>query len=152
MVLAGVREAAPPPWAVARPGAGPLAEVRREAAKGRPGTEGAAPYVARLGPAASAALLDASDEAALARALPALAELLGPAAADPAWAQVKRWRFAVPLGRLDPAWVARPGSRIALAGDAVTGAGFGEAAHPAVFASGAVAARRVVALVPALPA
>jgi predicted NAD/FAD-dependent oxidoreductase len=152
MVLAGVREAAPPPWAAARPAAGPLAEVRREAAKDRPEPDGAAPYVARLGPEASVALLDASDEAALARALPALAQLLGPAAAEPAWAQVKRWRFAVPLERLDPAWAARPGSRIALAGDAVTGAGFGEAGHPAVFASGVAAARRVVALAPALPA
>ena len=35
----------------------------------------------------------------------------GPRRPSPAWAQVKRWRFAVPAGRLDPEEVNRPGSR-----------------------------------------
>lgn len=147
MVLAGVRLPAPPPWTAARPG-GPLGEVRLEGAKGRPPLDGAWPLVARLAPADSAELLDASDEAALARALPALAELLGPAAGDPAWAQVKRWRFAVPEGRVADEAVNRAGSRVVLAGDALTGATFGGADHHAVFASGVTAARRVAGAVP----
>ena len=116
MVLAGVRLDRPPGWSAARPDAGPLAEVRNECAKGREPVGGAVAVVARLAPAESAALLDAPDEAALDRALPALAALLGPAAADPAWAQVKRWRFAVPAGRLDPEEVNRPGSRVVRGG------------------------------------
>ncbi len=152
MVLAGARLDREPPWEVARPDSGPLAEVRRESAKGRPPVNGVAPFVARLAPDASAELLDAPDEAALARALPALGELLGPAGADPEWAQVKRWRFAVPAGRPVPEELERPGSRIVVAGDAVTGAGFGAAGHHAVFASGVRAARRLTATIPALPA
>lgn len=151
MVLAGIAVGASPA-PVVRPATGPLAEVRDERVKGRGPAGGPAPVVARLSPEASAELLDASDEAALGRALPALAELLGPAAADPAWAQVKRWRFAVPAGRLDAEEVNRPGSRIVVAGDAITGAGFGQARHHAVFASGVWAAARVTATIPALPA
>jgi hypothetical protein len=152
MVLAGVRLDRPPGWSAARPDAGPLAEVRNECAKGREPVGGAVAVVARLAPEESAAVLDASDEAALDRALPALAALLGPAGADPAWAQVKRWRFAVPIGRLDPEEVNRPGSRVVVAGDAVTGASFGGADHHAVFAGGVQAARRVTATIPVLPA
>jgi predicted NAD/FAD-dependent oxidoreductase len=152
MVLAGVRLPAAPSWDALRPDAGPVAELRREGAKGREPVEGAAPFVARLSADASAELLDASDEAALARALPALGDLLGPAGADPAWAQVKRWRFAVPVARLDAEAVNRPGSRIVVAGDTVTGAAFGAAEHHAVFASGVWAARRVTATIPALSA
>jgi predicted NAD/FAD-dependent oxidoreductase len=148
MVLAGVRLDRAPDWTAARPGAGPLAEVRNEASKGREPADGALPFVARLAPAESAALLEASDEAVLDRALPALAGLLGPAGADPAWAHVKRWRLAVPAGRLDPEEVNGPGSRVVVAGDAVTGASFGGADHHAVFASGVWAARRVSATVP----
>ena len=137
MVLAGVAgagEGAP----VEHPGGGPLAEVRREAVKGRAGDP--APVVARLTPDASAALLDASDARVLEEALPALAALLG---AEPAWSQVKRWRYAVPEGWLDPDEVNPPGSRIVLAGDAVTGAAFGGGDHHRVFASGVDAARRI---------
>jgi predicted NAD/FAD-dependent oxidoreductase len=137
MVLAGVPGAGEGP-PVVRPGDGPLAEVRREAAKGRGGDP--APVVARLGPEASAALLDASDARVLEDALPALAAVLG---AEPAWSQVKRWRFAVPEGRLDPDEVNPPGSRIVLAGDSVTGASFGGDDHHRVFASGVDAVRRL---------
>ncbi len=59
----------------------PRCAARRPRGGSRSG--GVAPFVARLAPAESAALLDASDEAALERALPALAALLGPAAAEP---------------------------------------------------------------------
>jgi predicted NAD/FAD-dependent oxidoreductase len=107
--------------------------------------------VARLAPDAGAELLDASEEAILALALPALARALGAAAAEPAWGQVKRWRFAVPAGRLDREEVNPPGARVVVAGDAVAGAGFGAAGHAAVFASGAWAARRA-ATAAALPA
>ena len=130
MVLAGVPGAGEGP-AVERPAEGPLAEVRREAVKGRAGDP--APVVARLGPEASAALLDASDARVLEEALPALAALLG---AEPAWSQVKRWRYAVPEGRLDADEVNPPGVRIVVAGDTVTGATFGGDDHHRVFASG----------------
>ena len=137
MVLAGVRGAGEKP-AVERPVEGPVAEVRREALKGRAGDP--APVVARLGPAASAALLDASDARVLEEALPALAALLG---AEPAWSQVKRWRYAVPEGRLDADEVNPPGARIVVAGDTVTGATFGGVDHHRVFASGVEAVRRL---------
>jgi len=123
---------------VERPVEGPVAEVRREALKGRAGDP--APVVARLGPAASAALLDASDARVLEEALPALAALLG---AEPAWSQVKRWRYAVPEGRLDADEVNPPGARIVVAGDTVTGATFGGDDHHRVFASGVEAVRRL---------
>ncbi len=48
----------------------------------------------------------------------------------PAWAQVKRWRFAVPRGRLDAGAVNPPGARIVVAGDTLTGAGFGRSGPP----------------------
>lgn len=144
MVLAGVRLATPPGDGGPLLAPQPLAEVRREDAKGRP-AGGVVPAVARLGPDASARLLDAADEEVLARALPALAAALGPAAAEPEWVQVKRWRYAVPAGRLDRDAVNPPGSRVVVAGDAVTGAGFGAHRHAEVFASGLWAAGRVAA-------
>ncbi|WP_281426243.1 FAD-dependent oxidoreductase [Miltoncostaea oceani] len=144
MVLAGVALA---PGAVIGPVAGgPLASVRRETAKGRADADGVAPLVARLDAAASARLLDASDEEALALALPALAAVLGPGAPAPAWAQVKRWRYAVPEGRLDEEAVNPPGSRVIIAGDTVTGARFGGDDHHRVFDSGVRAARRVASI------
>lgn len=80
-------------------------------------------------------------------ARPALVETLGPAAAEPAWAEVKRWRFAVPAGRLDRELVNPPGSPIVIAGDSVTGAAFGGADHHAVVESGIWAAARVAGAV-----
>ena len=62
-------------WTAARPDAGPLGEVRREGAKGRGRPTASRPSSRGSTPAASAELLDASDEAVLDRALPALAEL-----------------------------------------------------------------------------
>jgi predicted NAD/FAD-dependent oxidoreductase len=138
MVLAGVPGAGGGP-AVERPAEGPIAELRREAAKGREGDP--APVVARLAPDASAELLDAPDARVLREALPALVALLG---AEPAWCRVKRWRHAVPEGRLDPDEVNPPGARIVFAGDTVTGASFGGGDHHRVFASGVDAARRLV--------
>jgi hypothetical protein len=49
----------------------------------------------------------------------------------------------VPEGRLDPDEVNPPGSRVVVAGDAVTGAAFGGGDHHRVFASGVDAARRL---------
>lgn len=146
MVLAGVTGIADEVPPVLRPGDGPIAEVRRERAKGRPAAGGAEPVVARLDPQESARLLDASDADALAVALPALAAALGPAAAAPAWVQVKRWRLAVPVGSLDEEAVSPPGDPVVLAGDTVTGAAFGGADHHRVWDSGVRAARRVASL------
>lgn len=138
MVLAGVRgDAEGGPLTV--PADSALAAVRVETDKGRPPIDGVAPVVARMADHLAAELLDASDESVLAQALPALASALGPAGADPAWVQVKRWRYAVPDGRLDARALNPAGTRIVLAGDSLTGAGFGTADHAAVFASGIVA-------------
>jgi len=145
MVLVGAVVGADADWVVRHPG-GPLAEVRREAVKGRPPSDGVEPLVLRLDAASSARLLDASDDEALALALPALAAVLGDGAAAPAWAQVKRWRYAVPEGRLDEEAVNPPGTRIVVAGDTVTGAAFGGPDHHRVFDSGVRAARRVASI------
>lgn len=144
MVLAGVR--CPVPEGPTDPAEdGPVALVRGETGKGRPPVEGVHALVARLTDQHAAALLDASDEDVLGVALPALARLLGDEAADPAWVQVKRWRFAVPVGTLAPAVAAPAGNRIVLAGETVAGAGFGGRDHSAVYASGVAAARTAVA-------
>jgi hypothetical protein len=145
MILLGVRDDAAGGGEVMLPDGGPVAEVRREAVKGRPPRDGISPLVARLSERESAELLDASDEDALARALPALADAIGSGAAEPAWVQVKRWRYAVPAGPADPAAVNPPGVRIVVAGDTLTGAGFGGSDHHRVYDSGIAAARRVVA-------
>lgn len=145
MILLGLRLGADPGWEALDDPGGPLGEVRREAVKGRPAVDGVEPVVARLDAATSAALLDASDGDALGAALPALADRLGEDAARPAWAQVKRWRYAVPLGTADAAAVNPAGVRIVVAGDTLTGAGFGADAHPRVFDSGVAAARWVTA-------
>lgn len=145
MVLVGVALGDDADWVVRNPG-GPLAEVRREVVKGRRPADGVEPLVLRLDAASSARLLDASDDEALALALPALAAVLGDGVAAPAWAQVKRWRYAVPEGRLDEEAVNPPGTRIVIAGDTVTGAAFGGADHHRVFDSGVRAARRVASI------
>jgi predicted NAD/FAD-dependent oxidoreductase len=145
MALVGLR-LDPRAVRVAAAGArGPIAEVRAESVKGRPPVDGVQPVVVRLDERASADLLDASDAAVLGRLLPALAALAGPSAAEPAWAQVKRWRYAVPTGLADASAVNPPGVRIVVAGDALTGAGFGSSDHHRVYESGVLAARRVCA-------
>ncbi len=146
MVLVGVAAGAGGNRAVHRPDRGPVAEIRREAVKGRAPIDGVEPVVVRLDAAASARLLDASDEDVLSVALPALAAALGAGGSEPAWAQVKRWRFAVPEGRLDEDALNPPGARVILAGDTVTGASFGGADHHRVFDSGVRAARRVASI------
>ncbi len=145
MVLAGVAGVADDVPVALRPGDGPVAEVRRERAKVRAAAGGVEPVVARLGPEDSARLLDASDAEALALALPALAAALG-TRGDPAWAQVKRWRYAVPEGALDEDALNPAGDPVVVAGDTVTGAGFGADAHHRVWDSGVRAARRVASL------
>jgi renalase len=137
MVLAGLLDVeaegldlpAPPP---------PFLRVTIESRKGRPAPDGATPVVARLDPPASARLLDESDERILAETLAPLAAALG-ARPDPAWIQVKRWRYAVVAGPLDPEAANPSGSRIAVCGDSVAGGGLA-----AVFASGVAAAERIM--------
>lgn len=137
MVLAGV-PGAPAGGPQSLSADSPLAALRVETDKGRAPVEGVAPVVARLADWLAGELLDASDEAVLARAMPALANALG-SGADPAWVQVKRWRYAVPDGHLDARALNPADTRIVLAGDSLTGASFGGADHAAVFASGIVA-------------
>ncbi len=144
MVLAGLPEGLVS-WQSRRPSSAALAEVRRETPKGRAAVAGVEAFVARLDEAAARDLIDASDEAVLERALPALGAVVGAAGAEPAWVQVKRWRYAVPIGHLDAEAVNPAGSRIVIAGDTVTGAAFGSSDHHRVFASGVAAARRIVA-------
>ena len=144
MILLGLT-AAGLSWDAAGAPVAPIGAVSRESLKGRPPVDGVEPVVVRLDAASSAELLEAADAEVLERALPALAALLGPGAARPAWAQVKRWRFAVPEAPGDAAAINPPGSRIVVAGDTLTGAAFGSADHHRVFDSGVAAARRVVA-------
>lgn len=143
MVLVGLRLEHDAPWEVLREEGGPITEIRREAAKGRPSAGGVEPVVVRLATDQSAALIDASDEAVLARTLPALAAAIGEPGGNPRWHQVKRWRFAVPRGVADPDAVNPAGVRIVVAGDSLTGAGFGSSDHHRVYESGVAAARRV---------
>lgn len=148
MVLLGLRIDGADAWgALAEAEAGePIAAVRRESVKARPPADGVEAVVVRLDERASADLLDASDEMVLQRALPALAARLRPAAADPVWAQVKRWRHAVPVAAPpDPGAINPPGDRIVVAGDTLTGAGFGSSDHHRVHENGVLAARRVSA-------
>lgn len=92
--LLGLRLDAPPPWPAHTPEGGPPARVGVETAKGRPAAGGVTPVVAGLRDGLSAALLEATDEEVLRAVAPPLAALLGPSAARPEWAQVKRWRLA----------------------------------------------------------
>ena len=141
MVLAGYGMD-DPGWLAARPDAGPLAYVVNESLKGREPVDGVVPVVARLRPAASEQLFDAADADVLAQALPAMATVLGPGTPEPAWTQVKRWRYSVARSRVGQAAANPDGARIILAGDAL-------AAGPRVedvAATGAWAAARALAL------
>ena len=121
VVIVGVR-IAEPEWFLARIDAGPVASIAIETAKGRPALDDVVPIVARLTPAASAELLDASDEGALRAARPAIASVLGSAVTEPVWTQVKRWRYAEPTGAVDFGTINPEGTRVIVCGDA-TGAG-----------------------------
>jgi len=118
MVLAGFAMDEPG-WVAARPDTGPVAYVTNESVKGRPPVDGVVPTVARLRPDASETLFDASDEAVLTDAIPAIRTVLGPGAPEPSWTQVKRWRYSVARTRVDQASANPTGSRIIVAGDAV---------------------------------
>jgi renalase len=139
MAVIGARLSPPPSFAILRPTDGPLAAVSVETSKGREPIGGVTPLVARFAPGRSVDLLDAaSDDEALAEALPAIEELLG-ARIDVAWSQVKRWRFCVPSVRGSMDEMNPPGSRIVLCGDSVCAPGMA-----AVHTSGVVAAERVL--------
>ena len=108
-----------PGWVAARPDSGPVAYVTNEAVKGRPPVDGVVPVVARLRPDASERLFDASDDVVLAEAIPAMRTVLGPGTPEPAWTQVKRWRYCTARSQVDQAMANPQGSRIIIAGDAV---------------------------------
>ncbi len=117
MILAGYRVAAPDglhPFPVGDS----FALVANESAKGRTPVDGVVPIVARLNPTMSADLLDAADTEILARMLPALTAALG-APADPEWVQVKRWRYAIPVGAAEQRVANAASDGIVLAGDSV---------------------------------
>jgi renalase len=139
MVLAGVAMD-PPEWFAHRPLTGAISYIANEVAKGREPVEGVVPFVVRLDADASERLMEASDARVLDEALPMLAKVLGPAAASPAWAQVKRWRYSTSRGRIDQASVNPEGARVLVAGDAVAAGPHMED----VAASGRWAARRII--------
>ena len=139
MVLAGVKMD-PPAWFAHRPMTGPIAYVTNEVAKGRPPADGVVPVVARLDADVSDRLMEESDRAVLAEALPALAKVLGKAAAKPAWCQVKRWRYSTTRARLDQESLNPEWTRVLVAGDAVAAGPHMED----VAATGRWAARRIV--------
>jgi len=138
MLLAGVA-VDPPEWFAHRPLTGPIAYVTNEMAKGRPPVGDVVPFVVRLDADVSEALMEASDRAVLAEALPALAKVLGRPATSPAWAQVKRWRYATARERLDQDAINPEWTRVLVAGDAVAAGPHMED----VAATGRWAARRI---------
>lgn len=138
MLLAGLRIPAPQRLEPFEP-AHPIERIVAENVKGRPPVDGVVPVVARLAADVSDRLMDESDPAVGEVALPALLAACGAADREPAWLQVKRWRFAEALDSLDPALVNPSGSRIVVCGDAVTPGGL-----DAVYASGVAAARAVM--------
>jgi predicted NAD/FAD-dependent oxidoreductase len=71
----------------------PFMRVTAESVKRRGATGGLVPIVARVEPGRSAEWLDVADADILADAVPALRSICG-AGRDPAWVQVKRWRYA----------------------------------------------------------
>lgn len=99
---------------------GLFTRIVREDEKGRDTNGGEAVVGAQLTPAASVERFAAHDEAVAAEVLPALAGVVG-AGERARWWQVKRWRYATPLGRLtdDSAW--DTGTGIFLCGDVMTG-------------------------------
>lgn len=115
----------------------PFMRVTAESVKGRGANRGLVPIVARVEPGRSAELLDAADADILADAVPVLRSLCG-ADRDPAWLQVKRWRYGTRSTGPGPDEVNPPGSRIVVCGDTVA-AGLAD-----VYASGLAAATRVV--------
>lgn len=139
MVLAGVRMDVPE-WFAHRPLTGPIAYVTNECAKGREPGDGVVPVVVRLDPEVSEGLIEQSDRAVLAQALPALAKVLGKQAAAPEWSQVKRWRYSTTRSRLDQAVLNPEWTRVLLAGDAVAAGPHMED----VAATGLWAARRIL--------
>lgn len=139
MVLAGVAMD-PPEWFAHRPLTGPITYITNEVAKGRPPVDGAVPFVVRLDPEVSERLIEESDRVVLAEALPALAKVLGKQAAQPAWSQVKRWRYSTSRGRVDQAALNPEWTRVLVAGDAVAAGPHMED----VAATGLWAARRII--------
>lgn len=115
----------------------PFVRITAENVKGRPLVDGIVPVVARLAPEPSSALMDVSDDAILADVLPVLARSCG-ASGEPAWVQVKRWRYAVPARTVDAASVNPAGTRIRVCGDAIAPGGLGP-----VYTSGVAAAEAV---------
>lgn len=136
MLLAGLR--IPPPDGLDPfPVPEPFHRITAESVKGRPPGDGVVPVVARVAAGPSADLLDAPDDDILADLAPALRAACG-ADGDPAWIQVKRWRFALPESATGSAAVNPDGVRILVCGDGVAGGGLAT-----VFASGIAAAQRV---------
>lgn len=136
MILAGMRIRTPSslePFAVETP----FARITAESARGREPIDGVMPVVARIAPGRSADLFDAADGDILADLAPRLSALCG-AVGEPAWTQVKRWRYATLPVRLDPEVVNPPASRIVVCGDTIAGGGLED-----VFASGRAAALAV---------
>ena len=141
VVLAGLRIASPSalePFAVD----GPLLRITAESAKGREPVRGVVPIVARLTPAASVEMLEASDADILAGVTPRLSAICG-ATSAPEWAQVKRWRYAVLPRPCDARLVNPEGSRIVVCGDTLAGGGLAD-----VYASGVAVARSLADVAP----
>ena len=139
MVLVGVATDMPE-WFAHRPLTGPILYITNECAKGRPPADGVVPLVVRLDPDVSERLMEESDRAVLAEVLPALAKVVGKAAAQPAWSQVKRWRYSTTRDRLDQEALNPEWTRVLVAGDAVAAGPYMED----VAATGRWAARRII--------
>ncbi len=139
VVVAGVAVATPE-WFAHRPVAGPIAYVTNEVAKGRDPVDGVLPVAVHLDADASERLMEQSDRAVLAEAVPALAKVLGRRAERPVWSQVTRWRYGTTRERLDQEALNPDWTRVLVAGDAVAAGPHMED----VAATGRWAARRIL--------
>lgn len=141
VVAVGLVPPARPPWFGVRGGEGDaLSWVGIETAKGREAIDGIVPVVAHLSASVSRDLYDLSDDAVLNVALPEIEQIVGSSALEPAWVQVKRWRYARPENTVDFTSLNPAGSRLMVCGDSTTGDG-----AEAVYASGIAAANGLLA-------
>ena len=137
MILAGLRIDTPESLDPFAPIA-PFVRITAESAKGRDPVDGVVPIVARLTPGVSADLLEAADADILADLSPQLLASCG-ATGEPAWAQVKRWRYATVPASLDQRVVNPEGARIVVCGDTIAAGGLAD-----VYESGLAVARYLV--------
>lgn len=119
VMIAGVAGCARTSGTVVVPDGGPLAAV----AAGPAAASGQTALCGRATAEVSARLLDGASDDEIAEELRAATLRAVGAEGEPLWAQVKRWRFCLPQGRVDFDQANRDHGGVVLCGDAVSGPG-----------------------------